>query len=71
MNLKQWLADRKLRRDDKRFRKGFNWAAGELLWGTAPRLIEILASEQPVDNFDRGVFCALKKWHELSRTSTL
>lgn len=62
--IRKWLEERRKNRDDREFRSGFNYAAGELLWGELPEKVEADISTINYTVFDRGIESALRKWRD-------
>lgn len=68
MSLKTWLVARKERRQIQQQKNGYDWAAGDLLRGVPPAVIES-SLNCPFDedrSFDQGARNALIDWGRLN-----
>lgn len=52
-------------------RKGYDWAAGELLRGRDPESVEAECDWMPPRQFDEGVIDAIRQFETITRRSKL
>mgnify|MGYP003425252114 FL=1 len=63
MTVRGWFRAWAASRERLEHRRGYDWAAGQLLRGEIPWVIEAQLPTDSADSFDRGITDALFDWH--------
>lgn len=62
-----WRSSQRDKKAHAEYRRGWDWAAGELLMGTPPAVIEMQTDVDFRSSFDYGADAAVQQWHALEQ----